>query len=352
MVKATLVGSYPKPKDIFAGDARDLIDLSGENFYEIKKRLGDEEFEKRIKRGIENVVQDLIETDIDVITDGEVERDHYIHYHLRHWNGVDYKNMAVKKLRKGGKWDERKVPRVFEALSCDSSYLVDDFIFAQQFAKKPLKVNLPGPSTLVNFTADEFYNDKAKYAQAASKVIRELVGKLYDAGCRFFQFDDPVLMRDPEAMDKWGIPTLEACFAGLGNITSIVHVCRGYPNKKLEAEGIKYKADERNYEFLLKSLQKSSINQISIEAEECKLDLSVLKDLGDKSILLGMINVGSEEVEPVEYMVKRGKEALKYILSDQLWLATDCGMLMLPREKAKQKLTNLALARDILNDGK
>jgi len=350
MVKVTLVGSYPKPEYIFSGDARDLIDLSGENFYEIKARLGSDEFEKRIKNGVADVINDLNETDIDVITDGEVERDHYIHYHLRHWNGVDYKNMAVKKLRKGGKWAERKVPRFVDEQKCESDYLVKDYLYAKQFAGKPLKVNLPGPTTLVNFTSNEHFGETSKFAQAASSVIRKLVGELYDAGCRYFQFDDPVLMRDPDAMDEWGIPALEACFVGLDDIISIVHVCRGYPNKKLEAEGVKYKADERNYEFLLKSLQKSSINQISIEAEECKLDLSVLRHLGDKSILLGAIDVGNEAVETVEYIVERGKEALKFISSDQLWLATDCGMLMLPREKAKQKLTNLALARDILND--
>ncbi len=345
MVKATLAGSYPKPKYIYEGNARDLIDKSGNNFYQQDDKHSRENMEK----AVEEVVKDLNETDIDIVTDGEVQRDHYIHYHLRHWKGFDYENMGVKKLRGGSEWDERPVPRVISEISCDPTYVVEDYKKASKYSKKPVKVNLPGTSTLMNFVQDEFYKDKLKFAGDISKTLKQIVQDLYNAGCRNFQFDDPVLMRDTEDMNSWGIKSLENAVEGLQDITVGVHVCLGYPNKRLEAEGVKYKADEKNYEFLLDALQNSKIDQISIEAAQSKLDLSLLEHLGNKTILLGVIDVGNEEVESVEYLVERGIEALKYIKKNQLWFCTDCGMLMLSRESAKQKLTNMAKARDILN---
>ncbi len=350
MVKTTLAGTYPKPDYLFIGDARSLIDQSGNNFYELANSIGQEEFNNRVERAVEDVVNDLNEADLDVITDGEVGRDHYIHYHLRHWAGFDYVSMGTKKLRSGGDWDERPVPRVTDKIAATTEYIVNDYKRVARLAKNSVKVTLPGTSTLINFTQNEFYKSKIEFAEDISKALRQIVEALYNEGCRNFQFDDPVLMRDSKDMNDWGIASLEKAIEGFRNITTGVHVCLGYPNKKLEASGIPYKADERNYAFLLKSLQNSKIDQVSIEAEQSKLDLDILEYLGDKSILLGVIDVGNEEVESVDYIVYRAQEALKYVSKEQLWLCTDCGMLMLSRESAKQKLINMSKARDILNE--
>jgi 5-methyltetrahydropteroyltriglutamate--homocysteine methyltransferase len=181
-------------------------------------------------------------------------------------------------------------------------------------------------------------------------AIRREVENLIEAGCRAIQFDDPVLLRYPERAKRWGLQALQKCFEGLEDqATFFVHICRGYPDKPLERKGIEYKAKADYYKDILKWLSKSTIDVVSIEGAQSNLDLSVLTAIGEKTVMLGVLDVGSEKVESVESLVERGREALQYLPKHQLILAPDCGMLQLSRAAAKEKLSNLADAVRILN---
>jgi 5-methyltetrahydropteroyltriglutamate--homocysteine methyltransferase len=199
---------------------------------------------------------------------------------------------------------------------------------------------------VVDSVADAHYDgDRERMAFDYAEAIRHEVENLVEAGCGAIQFDDPVLLRYPEQAQQWGLAALQACFAELEDRASFfVHICRGYPDKPLERIGIEYKARAEYYADILGWLSDSTIDVVSIEGAQSNLDLAVLPAIGEKTVMLGVLDVGSDKVESIGSLVQRGREALRHLPREQLILAPDCGMLQLSRETAKQKLINLARA--------
>jgi 5-methyltetrahydropteroyltriglutamate--homocysteine methyltransferase len=199
--------------------------------------------------------------------------------------------------------------------------------------------------------ADEYYEgDRKRLAFDYAEAIHHEVAALIAAGCQIIQFDDPVLLRYPDAAQAWGLQALERCFAGLEErATFVVHICRGYPNKPLERKGIGYKANQNYYRDILSWLSESRLDVVSIEGAAGNLDLSTLRAIGRKSIMLGVLDVGENAVESAESLVARANEALSFVPKEQLILAPDCGMLELSRASARDKLMNLALASRAVN---
>jgi 5-methyltetrahydropteroyltriglutamate--homocysteine methyltransferase len=294
-------------------------------------------------------VEDQNAAGIDFITDGEERRGHYVLYVLRGLASIDFENLLETPIREG-KY-VRHLPVVIDKITYRAPIVVDDFEFTAQHTRGTVKIGLPGPSTVVDSIADAHYQgDKEQMAMDYACAIRREVENLIEAGCRAIQFDDPVLLRYPERAKRWGLQALQKCFEGLEDqATFFVHICRGYPDKPLERKGIEYKAKADYYKDILKWLSKSTIDVVSIEGAQSNLDLSVLTAIGEKTVMLGVLDVGSEKVESVESLVERGREALQYLPKHQLILAPDCGMLQLSRAAAKEKLSNLADAVRILN---
>jgi 5-methyltetrahydropteroyltriglutamate--homocysteine methyltransferase len=349
-VLSTIVGSYPKPAYILpGGDARTLINGSGRAFYDLEQELGVKEFETRLDKACSEAITDQNSSGIDIVTDGEERREHYILYNLRKLGGIDFTDWQEIAIREGAY--KRMAPKVKGKIAFQKSWLVDEFLFTKKQTDRIVKVTIPGPTTATDIIFDEYYNgDREQMAFDFAAAIRQEVANLIEAGCTYIQFDDPALLRNPERAQQWGLRALEACFAGLEDkATYCVHVCRGYPNKPLEKSGVEYKANANYYEKILHFLSQSTIDQVSIEGAQSKLDLSVLPAIGEKTIVLGVVDVGIEAVESVEQLVKRGKEALKYIKPNQLILAPDCGMIMISRDAAYQKLSHLSQAAALLN---
>ncbi len=228
-------------------------------------------------------------------------------------------------------------------------FLVEDYRYAQSRADRPVKVSVPGPSTVVDAVRNGYYASSKELAFGYASAIRQEVAALRDAGCAAVQFDDPGLMRDLERAQLWGMEALERCFEGLDGITTIVHVCRSYPNPGLEKLGFQYKSDQGYYPYVLDLVRESKIDQVSIEARSGDLNARVLEHLGEKTILLGCVDVGKEEIETVDEVLRQAEEALKYVEPHRLVLAPDCGLVLLSREAAKGKLSHLARAAARLN---
>ncbi len=343
------VGSYPKPKYLFPKSGRELLDTCGMNFFDLRERIGEKEFNKRLNKASLMAIRDQNGAGIDFTSDGEERRDHYVVYILRRLGGFDFKNLRKKKMRQG--IYERYVPSVVAKISFGGPIIINDYIFTKKHTKGIAKIGFPGPATVVDCVVDHHYNrDTEQLAMDYAKAVRSEVKNLIDAGCRAIQFDDPVLLRYPDEAKKWGLRALQACFQGFEeDALYIVHICRGYPHKQLEEKGISYKANERYYSYVLNWLSKTAIDVISIEGAHENLDLSILTEAGKKTVMLGVIDVGSNEVESVDSIVKRGEEALQFIPYNQLILAPDCGMIELTREAARKKLRNIAKAASILN---
>lgn len=352
-VLTAIVGSYPKPVYILpTKNPRELINNSGRNFYDLVDTIGKDRFEKRLDRACKEALDDQNKAGIDIVTDGEERREQYILYNLRHLKGFNFNDWVEISVREGTY--KRWAPKVDARIEYKGSWLVDDFKFAASYTSKIVKITLPGPVTATDVVADFYYQgDRQKMAFDYAKAIRKEVKALIDAGCRLIQFDDPVLLRNPKRAKQWGLRALEVCFEGLENrATYCVHICRGYPNKPLEKQGISYKANANYYEQILSFLSKSKLDQVSIEGAQSDLNLNVLPAIGKKTIILGVLDVGIEEVETVSHLVKRAKEALRHIKPSQLVLAPDCGLLMISRQAAYRKIKNLASAAKILNGGK
>ena len=348
-VLTAIVGSYPKPHYVFRKSGRKLLDSVGLEFYEAEKNTDRKKRKTLIDKASLHAIKDQNDAEIDFITDGEERRGHYVLHVLKGLGGINFKKLSTISIR-GGVY-KRKVPTIIGPITYKKPVVVKEFLFTKKYAKKFAKIGLPGPSTVIDCVADEYYKgNEEKLAFDYARAIHKEVAALIKAGCRVIQFDDPVLLRYPDKAKKWGLKALQACFKGLEDKAYfIVHICCGYPNKPLEKKGIAYKANSNYYKDILRWLSKSSLDAVSIEGAQSNLDLSSLSSIGKKTVMLGVLDVGNNKVESVAHLVERGKEALTYIKKNQLILAPDCGMLELSRNSAQKKLANVAKAAHILN---
>jgi len=342
-VLTALVGSYPKPRYVYPRSGRSLLDSFGFALDRRREEIGQAEFSRLLDRAALEAIRDQDRAGIDIVTDGEERRGHYVLHIVNRLRGVDAQNLKPISMRAGT--SRQNAPRVIGKLAYRERLLLDEFRFTQRHAKGIAKIGLPGPSTVADCVADEYYADRKRLAFDYADAIRNEVAALIEAGCTVIQFDDPVLLRYPEAAKAWGLEALERCFAGLeGRASMVVHICRGYPNKPLERKGVAYKADKDYYGDVLAWLSESRLDVVSIEGAASNLDASVLSAIGSKIVMLGVLDVGENEVESVAHLAIRAKEALGFVAREQLILAPDCGMLELTRASARQKLANLALA--------
>lgn len=348
-VLTAIVGSYPKPRYVYPRNGRSLLDSFGFALDRRRDEVGTAEFSKLLDRAALGAIGDQDRAGIDLVTDGEERRGHYVLSIVNRLEGVDAQDLRPIVMRAGT--SRQMAPRVIGKLRWRESLVLDEFRFTQRHAKGMAKIGLPGPSTVADCVADEWYEGNRKaLAFDYADAIRHEVEALVAAGCKIIQFDDPVLLRHPEAAQAWGLAALERCFAGLeSQATFIVHICRGYPNKPLERKGVRYKANEDYYRDILCWLSQSRLDVVSIEGAACNLDLSALTAIGDKTVMLGVIDVGDNAVETVDALTARAKEALAFVPRDQLILAPDCGMLELTRASARAKLVNLSRAAHAVN---
>lgn len=348
-VLTAIVGSYPKPRYTYPKSGRALLDSFGFSFDCCRNQVGPAEFTRLLDKAALGAIKDQNQAGIDIVSDGEERRGHYVMHILSQLGGIDTVNRKPIVMRGGT--SRQNAPRITGKIEYAGPIVVDEFLFTRQHAAGSAKINLPGPSTVADCVADEYYGgDRKRLAFDYADAIRHEVQALIEAGCRTIQFDDPVLLRHPDAAQAWGLAALERCFAGLEDrATYVVHICRGYPNKPLERKGIPYKANKDYYRDILAWLSQSKLDVISIEGAASQLDLSILSAIGKKTVMLGVVDVGDNEVESVEALVERALEALRYLPKGQLILAPDCGMLELSRASARKKLVNLALAAREVN---
>jgi len=348
-VLTAIVGSYPKPRYVYARNGRSLLDSFGFAFERRRDEVGAAGFARLLDKAALAAIHDQNHAVIDIVTDGEERRGHYVLHIVNRLDGIDAINLKPITMRAGT--STQNAPRVIGRIGYRGPMVIEEFLFTLRHAAGIAKIGLPGPSTVADCVADEHYRgDRRQLAFDYADAIHREVEALIAAGCEFIQFDDPVLLRYPDAAQAWGLQALERCFAGLENrATFSVHICCGYPNKPLERKGIAYKANRDYYRDILGWLSESKLDVVSIEGAASKLDVSVLSAIGSKTVMLGVIDVGENAVESVESLVARAREALRYLPKEQLILAPDCGMLELTRASARQKLMNLSTAAQMIN---
>ena len=339
----TTIGAFPKPDYL---DVPDWFEGGGKDHglaksFEDAISVAEEELEALFVRGTRDAVRDQVASGIDIPTDGEIRRENYFHYHCRHLGGIDFRRMT-RKASRGGTYDAA-VPTVCEPLVARGSFLPRDWHIAQAYTNRPVKITVPGPLTIADTVADDFYGDPRKLCAALATVLNTEILALAAAGCRHIQIDEPVFARYADDALAFGIENLERCFAGCPpRVTRALHICCGYPDR---LDNPDYpKAPNDAYLKLAGALDASSIDAVSIEDAHRPNDLRLLEEFGKTSIIFGAIAIASSHLETADEIGVRLLDALNHIDARRLIAAPDCGLGFLNRDLARQKMMNLTAA--------
>ena len=347
-IPTTTIGAYPKPADapvpIWSnmGEQRRAMPtmvydaLVGDQSAETKRTLD---------RMTRDAVREQVDCGITIPTDGEIRREHYVYYHCRHVQGIDFRQLSEQTMRDGS-WVAR-VPTVTSKLEPGPPFLPDDWRVAQSVTDREVKITVPGPLTICDTIANEHYASRPELARALADVLNIEIKRLAEAGCTWIQVDEPLFARRVDEALAFGVECLERCFAGVGpEVNRAVHICCGYPVSLDEPDPAK--ADSESYFALSGALDAADVDAVSIEDAHRPNDLKLLELFSHTTIILGLIDIAKSHVESVESLRDRMAAALEHIDADRLIAAPDCGLALLPRQLATAKLRNLATAAQSL----
>jgi len=340
-IQTTTIGAYPKPEYVPVSDwfqQESTIAEDPTRALDESDETSGPEVEKLLDRATVEVVREQTELGIDVVTDGEVRRENYIHYHCRNMTGFNFSRLTPKSMR-DGQWLV-SVPTIDGAVKAGAEFLVRDWQIAQAATERPVKITIPGPLTIIDSTFDAYYGDERQLAADLAVAINREVLRLTDKGCRRIQIDEPIFARKTEEALACGIENLERCFHNVPDqVDRSVHICCGYPDR---VDSIDYlKAPPESYILLAPTLDSAAIDAISIEDAHRPTNLKLLELFAHKTVILGVIGIAQSRIESVEDIASRLKEALLHIDSNRLIAAPDCGLGMLSRDLVRAKLKNM-----------
>jgi len=283
---------------------------------------------------------------IDVVTDGEQSRQHFVHGFLEFVEGIDF-SRKVKMGIRNNRYDAM-VPVVSGPLRLKGRVHQVEASLLRKHTGKEVKITLPGPMTIVDTLADEHYGDRVKLAMAFADLLNQEARGLQKDGVDVIQFDEPAFNVYMDDVNKWGIRALERAAKGL-KCTTCVHICYGYGIKANIDWKESLGEEWRQYEKIFPALAKSRIKQVSLECIHSHVPPELMKLLKGKDVLVGVIDVASDRVETPQEVAATIRAALKYVPKKHLFPCTNCGMAPMKREVALAKLKALgagaALAR-------
>jgi 5-methyltetrahydropteroyltriglutamate--homocysteine methyltransferase len=336
MLEASIVGSLPKPSW-----------LAQPNMLRAPWRLEGRELRDAQDDAVRLALLDQEEAGLGVVCDGEIRRRHYIWGFLDGLTGTDTERLSKKRAR-GGRYSAlTEVARLVGPVARPSPIFVEACRFARAHTTRQLKVTLPGPMTVADSVADEVGNADFKtlamrFAELLNREARDLV----DAGADVVQFDEPCFNIYLDEVVEWGIDTLEQAMDGV-RATKAVHICYGYGTPAVLAWKTT-NTDWGHYGVTLPRLARSSVDQVSVECAASGVDVAVLGELRGKDVLLGVVDVGTEDVEAPAAVADRIRRALPYVPAERLKPCTDCGLVPRSREAALGKMRALAAGAAIV----
>jgi 5-methyltetrahydropteroyltriglutamate--homocysteine methyltransferase len=283
-------------------------------------------------------VKEQEDAGIDIVSDGEQARQHFVHGFLEFVDGIDFD----RKVEMGIRNDRYKamVPTVTGALTLRGRVHAAEARHARAHTARKLKITLPGPMTIIDTVADAHYGDRVKMAFGFADLLNAEARALEADGVDVIQFDEPAFNVYMSEVKEWGIEALHRASAGL-TCTTAVHICYGYGIKA----NIDWKAtlgsEWRQYEEIFPALAKSRIGQVSLECRNSHVPMSLLKLLDGKDVLIGAIDVASDAVETPEEVAAVIARAAKYVAPERIVAGTNCGMAPMRRDIAMAKLAAL-----------
>jgi len=277
------------------------------------------------------------EAGLDVITDGEIRRESYSNRFATALDGVDVDNPGTALDRSG---HPNPVPRIVGKIKRKHAVDVGDLQFLKRHTKRMVKMTVPGPFTMTQQAQNDFYEREEDAAMDYAAAVNDEIKDLFAAGADIVQLDEPYMQARPEKAREYGLDALNRALEGI-NGTTAVHICFGY------AAIIHQRPS--GYSFL-GELKGCRCDQVSVETAQPDLDCSVLKDLEDKKVMVGCLDLSDTKIESPDVIVRRIKKALAYLAPENVVLAPDCGMKYLPRDAAEGKLRSMVEAAGILRE--
>ncbi len=328
LFRTTIAGSLPKP--FWLAEPETLW---------AKWRYQGDELEAAKRDAVLVWLKEQEDAGIDIVTDGEQFRIHFVHGFLEHVGGIDWDRKTKMGIR-----DNRyvvDVPTVTSPITRKRTVHVEEVRFTRAHTKRGLKWTLPGPMTICDTIADAHYGRRADMAMAFAAVLNEEARELEAAGADVIQFDEPAFNVFMEDVKDWGVAALERAAEGL-NCKTAVHICYGYG---IEAN-IKWKetlgSEWRQYEEIFPALNASRIDQVSLECAASKVPLSLIGLLKHKDILVGAIDVATNAIETPEQVAATLRAATEFAAPERILPCTNCGLAPLSRTVAVGKLKALA----------
>ncbi|ELI5717694.1 methionine synthase [Vibrio fluvialis] len=289
-------------------------------------------------------LQEQQQAEIDIVSDGEQTRQHFVTTFIEHLSGVDFENRKTVTIRNRY---EASVPTVVGPVSRQKSVFVEDAKFLRQQTDKPIKWALPGPMTMIDTLYDDHYKSREKLAWEFAKILNEEAKELEAAGVDIIQFDEPAFNVFFDDVNEWGIAALERAIEGLKCETA-VHICYGY-GIKANTDWKKTLGNEwRQYEAVFPKLQQSNIDIISLECHNSRVPIELLELVRGKKVMVGAIDVATNTIETPEEVAATLRKALQFVDADKLYPCTNCGMAPLSRDVARGKLNALSAGAEII----
>jgi 5-methyltetrahydropteroyltriglutamate--homocysteine methyltransferase len=328
MFETTIAGSLPKPFWLAETD----------KLWPAWKATG-ADLEKAKRDATLLWLKEQEDAGLDIVTDGEQSRQHFVHGFLESVEGIDFEHKVKMGIR-NNRYDAM-VPVVVGPLRLEGRVHQTEARIARAHTKRKLKITMPGPMTIVDTIADRHYGDKVKLAMVFAELLNREARALEKDGVDVIQFDEPAFNVYMSDVKKWGIEALERAAKGL-KCTTCVHICYGYGIKANLDWKETLGGEWRQYEEIFPALAKSRIKQVSLECIHSKVPPQLMQLLKGKDVLVGVIDVASERVETPQEVAATIKAALKYVPRNRLYPCTNCGMAPMSRDIAIAKLNALA----------
>jgi len=323
LLPTTLVGSYPQPDWLI--DRQRLSKMVPRVRAQDLWRVDPARLEAAQDDATLLAIRDQERAGLDIVTDGEQRRESYSNRFATALEGVDLDHPGKTPNRTGG---FSIVPRVIGPIRRRHPVEVRDVEFLRANTDRAIKMTVPGPFTMSAQCQDDFYGDAERLALDYAGAVNAEIKDLFAAGADVVQIDEPWMQSRPDAARRFGVKALARALDGVAGTTA-VHICFGY------AAVVKDKPS--GYSFLAE-LERSAVDQVSIEAAQPRLDLAVLRELPSKTIILGVIDLADPAVETAETVAERIRRALPFVPAERIVVAPDCGLKYLAREVAFAKM--------------
>jgi 5-methyltetrahydropteroyltriglutamate--homocysteine methyltransferase len=328
LLPTSLVGSYPQPDWLI-----DRARLAGRFPPRVRAtelwRVAPEWLEQAMDDATLLAIRDQERAGLDIVTDGEMRRESYSNRFATALDGVDLDNPGVALDRSG---EPNPVPRITGRIRRRHAVEARDVAFLRANTDRMIKITVPGPFTMSQQAQNDYYDDEAEMAQDYAAAVNEEIRDLFAAGADIVQIDEPYMQARPEKARQYGVAALKTALDGVEGRTAL-HICFGYAALIHERPA--------GYNFL-PELADTPVQEISIETAQANLDCAILGTLAGKTIILGVLDLSTHEVETPGTVAQRIRRALPYVAAEKLIVAPDCGLKYLPRDVAFGKMKAMA----------